>query len=165
MGMSCYPIRWPSYCMLMNAHQKHQPWKRNPATKQAELEQLTPASICHLVQWHLVHLVQSAALEQCMHEHGSHIGKGGGWEQKGSKQARIRLCEERAGREKVPSSTFGEGNGNPLQCSCLENPRDWGAWWAAVSGVAQSRTRLRWLSSTICKAYWILLSMSLACGL
>ena len=33
----------------------------------------------------------------------------------------------------------GEGNGNPLQCSCLENPRDWGAWWAAVYGVAQSR--------------------------
>ena len=34
-----------------------------------------------------------------------------------------------------------EGNGNPLQCSCLENPRDEGAWWAAVYGVAQSRTR------------------------
>jgi len=35
---------------------------------------------------------------------------------------------------------FGEGNGNPLQCSCLENPRDGGAWWAAVYGVAQSQT-------------------------
>ena len=35
---------------------------------------------------------------------------------------------------------FGEGNGNPLQCSCLENPRDRGAWWAAVYGVAQSQT-------------------------
>ena len=40
-------------------------------------------------------------------------------------------------------SCFGEGNGNPLQCSCLENPRDRGAWWAAVYGVAQSRTRLK----------------------
>ena len=40
------------------------------------------------------------------------------------------------------------GNGNPLQCSCLENPRDGGAWWAAVYGVAQSRTRLKWLSSS-----------------
>ena len=40
-------------------------------------------------------------------------------------------------------SWIGEGNGNPLQCSCLENPRDGGAWWAAVSGVAHSRTRLR----------------------
>ena len=45
-------------------------------------------------------------------------------------------------------SCFGEGNGNPLQCSCLESPRDGGAWWAAVSGVAQSRTRLKWLSSS-----------------
>ena len=43
-------------------------------------------------------------------------------------------------------SCFGEGNGNPLQCSCLENPRDGGAWWAAVYGVAQSRTQLKWLS-------------------
>ena len=40
-------------------------------------------------------------------------------------------------------SGIGEGNGNPLQCSCLENPRDGEAWWAAVSGVTQSRTRLR----------------------
>ena len=45
-------------------------------------------------------------------------------------------------------SCIGEGNGNPLQCSCLENPRDRGAWWAAVYGVAQSRTRLTQLSSS-----------------
>ena len=45
-------------------------------------------------------------------------------------------------------SCIGEGNGNPLQCSCLENPRDGGAWWAAVCGIAQSRTRLKWLSSS-----------------
>ena len=44
-------------------------------------------------------------------------------------------------------SCIGEGNGNPLQCSCLENPRDSGAWWGAVYGVAQSRTRLKRLSS------------------
>ena len=43
---------------------------------------------------------------------------------------------------------FGEGNGNPLQCSCLENPRDGGAWWAAVSEVAQSQTWLKRLSSS-----------------
>ena len=46
-------------------------------------------------------------------------------------------------------SCIGEGNGNPLQCSCLENPRDGGTWWAAISGVTQSRTRLKWLSSSI----------------
>ena len=45
-------------------------------------------------------------------------------------------------------SHIGEGNGNPLQCSCLENPRDGGAWWVAVYGVAQSRIRLKQLSSS-----------------
>ena len=48
----------------------------------------------------------------------------------------------------VSLSCIGEGNGNPLQGSCLENPRDGGAWWAAVSGIAQSRTRLKRLSSS-----------------
>jgi len=46
-------------------------------------------------------------------------------------------------------SCIGEGNGNPLQCSCLENPRDGGAWWDAVSGVTQSWTQLKQLSSSI----------------
>ena len=45
-------------------------------------------------------------------------------------------------------SCIGEGNGNPFQCSCLENPRDGGASWAAVYGVAQSRTQLKRLSSS-----------------
>ena len=56
-------------------------------------------------------------------------------------------------------SCIGEGNGNPLQCSCLENPRDGGAWWAAVSGVAQSRTRVKRLSSSSiqywCFSFWL----------
>ena len=45
-------------------------------------------------------------------------------------------------------SCIGEGKGNTLECSCFENPRDGGSWWAAVSGVAQSRTRLNRLSSS-----------------
>ena len=45
-------------------------------------------------------------------------------------------------------SCIGEGNGNPLQYSCLENPMDRGAWWVAVFGVAQSQARLKWLSSS-----------------
>ena len=45
-------------------------------------------------------------------------------------------------------SCIGEGNGTPLQCSCLESPRVGEAWWAAISGVVQSRTRLKWLSSS-----------------
>ena len=48
----------------------------------------------------------------------------------------------------TPVFQLGEGNGNPLQCSCLENPRDGGAWWAAIYGVASSRTRLKRLSSS-----------------
>ena len=50
-------------------------------------------------------------------------------------------------------SCIGEGNGNLLQCSCLENPRDGGAWWAAVYGVAQSRTRLKRFSSSSSKKH------------
>ena len=44
--------------------------------------------------------------------------------------------------------SIGEGNGNPLHCSCQENPRDGGAWWPAIYGVPQSRTQLKWLSSS-----------------
>ena len=54
-------------------------------------------------------------------------------------------CEESETTERLHFLSivpFGEGNGNPLQCSCLENPTDGGAWWAAVHGVAGSRTRL-----------------------
>ena len=50
-------------------------------------------------------------------------------------------------------SCIGEGNSNPLQCSCLENPRDGGAWWAAVYGVAQSQTWLKRLSSSSSKTF------------
>ena len=61
-------------------------------------------------------------------------------------------CEESDTTERLhfhfSLSCIGGGNGNPLQCSCLENPRDCGAWWAAVYGVAQSRTRLKRLSSS-----------------
>ena len=48
-------------------------------------------------------------------------------------------------------SCIGEGNDNPLQCSCLENPRDGGAWWAAIYGVARSQTRLKRLSKQASK--------------
>ena len=61
-------------------------------------------------------------------------------------------CEESDTTERLhfhfSLSCTGRGNGSPLQCSCLENPRDSGAWWPAVYGVAQSRTRLKQLSSS-----------------
>ena len=63
-----------------------------------------------------------------------------------------------------PLSCIGEGNGNPLQCSCLENPRDGGAWWAAIYGVAQSRTRLKQLSSSSSSRFpWWLSDKESAC--
>ena len=58
-------------------------------------------------------------------------------------------------------SCIGEENGNPLQCSCLENPRDGGAWWAAVCGVAQSRTRLKRLSNSSSSTKKLLVSLLL----
>ena len=60
-------------------------------------------------------------------------------------------------------SCIGEGNGTPLQCSCLENPRDGEAWWAAVYGVTQSRTRLKRLSSSNSATLPRNLTMSLFC--
>ena len=55
---------------------------------------------------------------------------------------------------------IGEGNGSPLQCSCLENPRDGGAWWATIYGITQSRTRLKRLSSSsIPKMQFIILTI------
>ena len=56
--------------------------------------------------------------------------------------------EDAEGKLKSTAGSYGEGTGNPLQCCCLENPRDSGAWWAAIYGVAQSRTRLKQLSSS-----------------
>ena len=58
-------------------------------------------------------------------------------------------------------SCIGDWSGNPLQCSCLENPRHRGAWWAAVYVVAQSRTRLKRLSSSSSMPLWCLFCMYL----
>ena len=62
-------------------------------------------------------------------------------------QIRLRLCVLNCNFLQFYRKT-GDGNGNPLQCSCLENPRDRGAWWAAICGVTQSQTRLKRLSSS-----------------
>ena len=62
-------------------------------------------------------------------------------------------------------SCIGEGNGNPLQCSCLENPRDGGAWWASIYGVAQNRTRLKRLSSSSSSSWYMNLTICLITGL
>ena len=58
-------------------------------------------------------------------------------------------------------SCIGEGNGNPLQCSCLENPRDRGTWWATIYGVTQNRAQLKRLSSSSSTIlFWIWFAFS-----
>jgi len=89
--------------------------------------------------------------EKAMAPHSSTLAWKIPWmEEPGGLQSMVSL---RVGHDWATSLSFslsclGEGNGNPLQCSCLENPRDGGAWWAAVFGVTQSRTRLKRLSSS-----------------
>ena len=74
-------------------------------------------------------------------------------------------CTESDMTERLPFhfslSCVGEGNGNPLQCSCLENPRDRGAWWAAIYGVAQSQTQLQRLSSSSSSSVYYILTVLL----
>ena len=91
-----------------------------------------------------------AHMEKAMAPHSSTLAWKIPWtEEPGRLQS---MGSRRVGHDRATSfhfslSCIGEGNGNQLQCSCLENPRDGGTWWAAVYGVAQSRTRLKWLSS------------------
>ena len=86
-------------------------------------------------------------MEKAMAPHSSTLAWKIPWtEEPGRLQS---MGSRRVRRDRATSlSRTGEGNGNPPQCSCLENPRDGGAWWAAVYGVAQSRARLKRLSSS-----------------
>ena len=91
------------------------------------------------------------ALEKGVATHSSTLAWKIPWaEEPGSLQSMgsLRVRHDWATSLSFSPSCIGEGNGNPLQCSCLENPRGEGAWWAAVYGVAQSWTRLKRLSSS-----------------
>jgi len=90
-------------------------------------------------------------LEKAMAPHSSTLAWKIRWtEEPGGLQSigLLRVGHDWATSLSLFTSCIGEGDGNPLQCSCLENPRDGGAWWAAVYGVAQSRTWLKRLSSS-----------------
>ena len=89
--------------------------------------------------------------EKAMAPHSSTVARKIPWmEEPGRLQSMgsLRVGHDWATSFHFALSCIGEGNGNPLQCSCLENPRDREAWWAAVYGVAKSRTRLKRLSSS-----------------
>ena len=103
----------------------------------------------------------SAQLEKAIASHSSTLAWKIPWaEEPGELQSR---GSRRVGHDWATSLLLlciGEGNGNPLQCSCLENPRDGGAWWAAIYVVTQSQTRLKWLSSSSsAQLLWQLISM------
>ena len=88
-------------------------------------------------------------LEKAMAPHSSTLAWKIPWmEEPGRLQSMGSLRVRHDWATSLSLSCIGEGNGNPLQCSCLEDPRDRGAWWAAIYGVAWSRTRLKWLSSS-----------------
>ena len=85
--------------------------------------------------------------EKAMAPHSSTLAWKIPWTEEPGRLQSMRLL--RVGHDwAISLSCIGEGNGNPLQCSCLENPRDGGAWWASIYGVAQSWTRLKQLSSS-----------------
>ena len=92
---------------------------------------------------------QNALPEKAMAPHSSTLAWKIPWTEE---PGRLQSMPESDTTERLPFhfslSCIGEGNGNPLHCSCLENPRDGGAWWAAVYGVAQSRTQLKRRSSS-----------------
>ena len=94
-------------------------------------------------------------VEKAMAPHSSTLAWKIPWMEEPGRLQSMRLL--RVGHDWATSlslSCIGEGNGNPLQCSCLENPRDGGAWWAAIHGVAQSWTQLKWLSSSNSISLW-----------
>ena len=101
----------------------------------------------HLVCLDFSVLSLSRLMEKAMAPHSSTLAWKIPWtEEPGGLQS---MGFQRVGHDWATSlSCIGEGNGNPLQCSCLENPMDRGAWWAAVYGVTQSRTWLKRLSSS-----------------
>ena len=104
-------------------------------------------------QWQTLFFVGAPKpLEKAMAPHSSTLAWKIPWtEEPGRLQSMGSLGVGHDWATSLSLSCIGEGNGNPLQCSCLENPRDGGAWWAAIYGVPQSRTRLKWLSSSSSK--------------
>ena len=116
---------------------------------------------------HSINTLTHPSMEKAMVPHSSTLAWKIPWmEEPGGIQSMGSLRVEQDWGTSLSLSCIGEGNGSPLQCSCLENPRDGGAWWAAVYGVAQSRTRLKQLSSSSSSSIhpisWMLTEWTLA---
>ena len=127
--------------------------------------------VCFSLTWSLVtfrnfsciyfnlYILYGETLEKVMAPHSSTLAWKIPWtEEPGGLQSMGSLTVRHDWATSLSLLCIGEENGNPLQCSCLENPKDRGAWWAAVSGVTQSWTRLKWLSSSMEKHLFKLLA-------
>ena len=126
----------------------------NPSLNRSERSTVCPVWLGQESTWHLgpeefqgkIQLASTSPRRRQWHPTPELLpGKSHGW--RSLVGCRPWDCEESDTTERLhfhfSLSYFGEGSGNPLQCSCLENPRDSGAWWAAVYGVTQSRTQLK----------------------
>ena len=127
-----------------------------------ETRSLSNSSVFLLFVFDLVGYFYHLFLEKAMATHSSTPACKVPWtEEPGGLQS---MGSRRVGHDWTTSlslslSCIGEGNGNPLQCFCLENSRNGGVWWAAIYGVAQSRTRLKWLSSSSSRVNFIFLKI------
>ena len=103
--------------------------------------------LIHVNVWRNLYNIVGLPSEEAMASHSSTLAWKIPWkEEPGGLQS---MRSRRVWATSLSLLCIGEGNDNPLQCSCLENPRDGGAWWAAVYGVAESWTRPKRLSSSI----------------
>ena len=118
----------------------------SPLNKESQF--LKSSAMCCVPKWKALNK-QGLRKEKAMATHSSTLAWKIPWmEEPGRLQSTGSLGVGHDWATSLSLSRIGEGNGNPLQCSCRENPRDGGAWWAAIYGVAQSQTRLKLLSSS-----------------
>ena len=129
----------------MATHSSTLAWKIPRTEEPGRLQSMWSLRVGHV--WATSFTFHFPALDKEMATHSSTLAWKIPWkEEPGRLQS---MWSRRVGHDWATSlSCIGEGNGNPLQCSCLENPRDEGAWWATVHRVTQSRTRLKRLSSS-----------------
>ena len=134
---------------LTGEGQRKQPWRRCEDRLEEWKKDKKRSSL--RLQLLLIFYLSRILLEKVMVPHSSTLAWKIPWmKEPGRLQSTglLRVGHDWATSLSLFISCIGEGNGNPLQCSCLENPRHGGAWWAAVYGVAQSRTQLKRLSSS-----------------
>ena len=147
---------------LTDEGQRKQPWRRCEGRLEEWKKDKKRSSL--RLQLLLIFNLSRILLEKAMVPHSSTLAWKIPWTEEPGRlwsMGSLRVRHDWATSLSLFISCIGEGNGNPLQCSCLENPRHGGAWWAAVYGVAQSRTRLKRLSSSSSRILLIIIAMNI----